>query len=63
MEHLDISLPALCTIQTGINEPRYASLIAIRRAAKKEIEVEFLTGSPGESAGKLANIFKEKGLI
>ncbi|MDO9577358.1 MAG: electron transfer flavoprotein subunit beta/FixA family protein [Candidatus Cloacimonadales bacterium] len=39
LEHLDIALPALFTIQTGINEPRYASLIAIRRAAKKEIRV------------------------
>ncbi len=38
LEHLEILLPALCTIQTGINEPRYASLIAIRRAAKKEIQ-------------------------
>jgi electron transfer flavoprotein beta subunit len=39
LEHLEITLPALFTIQTGINEPRYASLIAIRRAAKKEIKV------------------------
>jgi len=39
IEHLDVSLPSLFTIQTGINEPRYASLIAIRRAAKKEIQV------------------------
>lgn len=39
LEHLEIKPPALFTIQTGINEPRYASLIAIRRAAKKEIEV------------------------
>ena len=38
LEHLEITLPALFTIQTGINEPRYASLIAIRRAAKKEIQ-------------------------
>ncbi|UCG90991.1 MAG: electron transfer flavoprotein subunit beta/FixA family protein [candidate division WOR-3 bacterium] len=38
LEHLEINLPALLTIQTGINEPRYASLIAIRRAAKKEIK-------------------------
>lgn len=38
LEHLEIVMPALCTIQTGINEPRYASLIAIRRAAKKEIK-------------------------
>jgi len=39
LEHLEITLPALCTIQTGINEPRYASLLAIRRAAKKELTV------------------------
>lgn len=36
-QHLEITLPALFTIQTGINVPRYASLIAIRKAAKKEI--------------------------
>jgi electron transfer flavoprotein beta subunit len=34
-----ISLPALLTIQTGINEPRYVSVMGIRRAAKKEIMV------------------------
>ena len=39
LEVLDITLPALFTIQTGINEPRYASLIAIRRAAAKEIKI------------------------
>ena len=39
LEALDIKLPALFAIQTGINEPRYASLIAIRRAAAKEIKV------------------------
>jgi electron transfer flavoprotein beta subunit len=39
LEHLELALPALLTIQTGINEPRYASLIAIRRAAKKEIRM------------------------
>jgi electron transfer flavoprotein beta subunit len=38
LQHLQITLPALFTIQTGINVPRYASLIAIRRAAKKEIQ-------------------------
>lgn len=38
-EHLDIGLPFLATIQTGINTPRFASLIAIRRAASKEIKV------------------------
>ncbi|MBC8525953.1 MAG: electron transfer flavoprotein subunit beta/FixA family protein [Candidatus Cloacimonetes bacterium] len=38
LEHLEIKLPALFTIQTGINVPRYASLIAIRRAARKELK-------------------------
>jgi electron transfer flavoprotein beta subunit len=38
LEHLEITYPALFTIQTGINVPRYASLIAIRRAAAKEIK-------------------------
>lgn len=34
-----LSLPALASIQTGINEPRYVSIMGIRRAAKIEIEV------------------------
>ena len=38
IEHLEMSLPAVFAVQTGINEPRYASLIAIRRAAGKEIK-------------------------
>ncbi len=39
LEHIAIALPVLVTIQTGINTPRFASLIAIRRAASKEIKV------------------------
>jgi electron transfer flavoprotein beta subunit len=38
IEHLEMSLPAVVGVQSGINVPRYASLIAIRKAAKKEIE-------------------------
>ncbi|MBN2062031.1 MAG: electron transfer flavoprotein subunit beta/FixA family protein [Deltaproteobacteria bacterium] len=34
-----INLPALLTIQTGINEPRYVSIMGIRKAAKKELSV------------------------
>jgi electron transfer flavoprotein beta subunit len=34
-----ISLPALLTIQTGINEPRYVSIIGIKKAKKKELQV------------------------
>lgn len=36
-ELTDIELPAVLTIQTGINEPRYASLRGIRQAQSKEI--------------------------
>ena len=36
-ELAEIDLPAVLTIQTGINEPRYASLRGIRQAQSKEI--------------------------
>ncbi|MEO0226216.1 MAG: electron transfer flavoprotein subunit beta/FixA family protein, partial [candidate division WOR-3 bacterium] len=44
LEVLEISLPAVLAIQTGINEPRYASMIGIKRAAGKEIRVVDLGG-------------------
>jgi electron transfer flavoprotein beta subunit len=34
-----IRLPALLSIQTGINEPRYVSIMGIRKARKKELNV------------------------
>ena len=34
-----IKFPALLSIQTGINEPRYVSIMGIRKAAKKELKV------------------------
>jgi electron transfer flavoprotein beta subunit len=36
-ELTEVNLPAVLTIQTGINEPRYASLRGIRQAQRKEI--------------------------
>ena len=38
-ELTDVELPAVLTIQTGINEPRYASLRGIRQAQRKPLEV------------------------
>jgi electron transfer flavoprotein beta subunit len=38
VELTDVDLPAVLTIQTGINEPRYASLRGIRQAQRKEID-------------------------
>ncbi|NLZ27558.1 MAG: electron transfer flavoprotein subunit beta/FixA family protein, partial [Firmicutes bacterium] len=39
MEVLEVALPAVLTIQTGINEPRYAPIRGIRQAQKKELKV------------------------
>src|SRR5213594_100641 len=37
LQIVDLTLPAVVTVQTGINEPRYASLKGIMAAKKKEI--------------------------
>src|SRR5207245_105758 len=37
LQVVDLQLPAVVTVQTGINEPRYASLQGIMAAKKKEI--------------------------
>jgi electron transfer flavoprotein beta subunit len=38
-ETLALGLPALLTVQTGINEPRYATLRAIKQARDKPLDV------------------------
>lgn len=38
-EEIEIGLPAVLTIQLGINEPRYASLRGIKQAKAKPVEV------------------------
>jgi electron transfer flavoprotein beta subunit len=38
-EQLEIKLPALFSVQTGINELRYVSIMGIRKAMQKEIKV------------------------
>jgi electron transfer flavoprotein beta subunit len=97
LEMDEIVTPCVLTIQTGGNEPRYASFKGIREASKKEIKVmdlaatglsedqvgeagsvavmvqysvpvvgelaEILEGDASETAGKLAGILKEKGLV
>jgi electron transfer flavoprotein beta subunit len=35
----EVRLPALLTVQTGINEPRYASFRQIKQAEQREIEI------------------------
>lgn len=38
-EMVEVKLPVVLTVQTGINEPRYVSIMGIRKAMKKEIKV------------------------
>ncbi|ELZ59119.1 MULTISPECIES: electron transfer flavoprotein subunit beta/FixA family protein [Halorubrum] len=92
-ELTDVDLPAVLTVQTGLNEPRYASLRGIRQAQRKEIaakdlsdlgltaddvesaltitsmyepesesDAEIIEGDAGESAGRLAEVLREKGV-
>ena len=39
VEVMRVGIPALLTVQTGINEPRYATLRAIKQAREKPLEV------------------------
>jgi electron transfer flavoprotein beta subunit len=40
IEKVAMKLPAVVTIQTGINEPRYASIMGIAKASKREITLK-----------------------
>jgi electron transfer flavoprotein beta subunit len=53
---VEVDTPALLTIQTGINEPRYATLRAIKQADQKEIEVRE-PGDVGEPAYRVRRMF------
>lgn len=38
-EQIEVKLPALFSVQTGLNEPRYVSIMGIRKAMQKEIKI------------------------
>jgi electron transfer flavoprotein beta subunit len=52
---VEVDTPALLTIQTGINEPRYATLRAIKQSEEKEIDVRQASelGEPGYRVRKM----------
>ena len=52
----EVDTPCVLTIQTGINEPRYATLRAIKQAEQKEIE-EREPGDLGEPAARVRRMF------
>jgi electron transfer flavoprotein beta subunit len=53
---VEVDTPAVLTIQTGINEPRYATLRAIKQAEQKEIEVRE-PGDLGPPAARVRRMF------
>ncbi|MGH3030225.1 MAG: electron transfer flavoprotein subunit beta/FixA family protein [Gaiellaceae bacterium] len=56
LDVVDVDMPCVLTIQTGINEPRYATLRAIKQAEQKDIEVRE-PGNPGEPAFRVRRMF------
>ncbi len=63
MEVVEVTLPAVLTIQTGINEPRYAPIRGIRAAQKKELKVvnlDELGVAAGEVDADASKIVLEK---
>ncbi|MBN2542260.1 electron transfer flavoprotein subunit beta/FixA family protein [bacterium] len=68
MEKFEVKYPAVITIQTGINEPRYASILGIKRAGSKELKVVEASEAKAEKVklekiyfpppGKMAEIFE-----
>jgi len=61
-EMLRLTLPAVLSIQTGINEPRYVSIMGIRKVRSKEIptlalaDVGLAAGEVGENANLLRGL-------
>ena len=53
---VEVDTPAVITIQTGINEPRYATLRAIKQAEEKEIDAR-QPGDLGEQAQRVRKMF------
>ena len=52
---VEVDTPALLTIQTGINQPRYANLRAIKQAEQQEIAV--VAADVGEPAYRVRRMF------
>jgi electron transfer flavoprotein beta subunit len=59
-EQIEMKLPALFSVQTGINEPRYVSIMGIRKAMQKEIKVMTLadTGLSEADVGEAGSWIK-----
>ena len=61
LDRVEVDLPAVLTIQTGINQPRYANLRAIKLAEQVEVDVR-QAAAGGQEAFRVRRMFvPEKG--
>ncbi len=58
-QHVDLPLPAVLTIQSGINKLRYATLMGIKRAKTKEVRKLAVSdlGVGGEATVRLEKVY------
>lgn len=63
LDVVDVDTPAVLTVQTGTNEPRYANLRAIKKAKKKPIDVVAVSvpEAPGYRVKSLYRPSKKEG--
>jgi electron transfer flavoprotein beta subunit len=52
---VDVDTPAVLTIQTGINAPRYANLRAIKQA--EQVEIALVSAAAGEPSYRVRRMF------
>ena len=59
-QNVDMSLPAVLTIQSGINKLRYATLIGIKQAKNKplrKVTMDEVKGSLGDNMQKIEKLY------
>src|SRR5207249_943618 len=56
-QHIEMPLPAVLTIQSGINKLRYATLMGIKKAKNKEIRTVAASGAVAHPAAVLEKIY------
>jgi electron transfer flavoprotein beta subunit len=56
-QHLEMPLPALLTIQSGINKLRYATLMGIKKAKTKEIRRVAVEATPGQASFQVDRLY------
>jgi electron transfer flavoprotein beta subunit len=56
-QYVEMPLPALATVQSGINRPRYATLMGIKRAKNKEVRHVPAVPAPGAPGFQVTRVY------